>query len=292
MVRSPVLKRKSSEKPQAPSRPLPWFRLYAEMASDPAITYLSIPDQRHFVFLLCLKCSGLLDRKTPTAEYRDGLVAHGLGISQEEAIAVRGRLVDAGLILPNWQPTGWDERQRPSDNSTSRWRKWQDQRLSNVGKPQTNGADVDVEVDVEVDSKRLHRGTEESHRRRGRVNFDSERVTFLPENSPLAQGSLVPLPVVGGYEAHLTEKHRTDLIALFPGVDVPQAFREMRAWIDANPTRRKTRGGILKFVASWLGREQNRARGTGRAPRPGKSADEAYLEQFMRKRGGNRDGVA
>lgn len=40
-------------------------------------------------------------------------------------------------------------------------------------------------------------------------------------------------------------------------VDVIQELRNMRGWIDSNPTKRKTKSGILKFVNGWLARTQN-----------------------------------
>ena len=50
---------------------------------------------------------------------------------------------------------------------------------------------------------------------------------------------------------------------LYPNVDVPQQLRNMAGWCDANPTRRKTRGGIKRFITTWLANEQNKG---GKAP--------------------------
>ncbi len=44
---------------------------------------------------------------------------------------------------------------------------------------------------------------------------------------------------------------------LYPAVDVMQALRSMKGWLDANPTRRKTKSGIMRFIVGWLSREQN-----------------------------------
>lgn len=48
--------------------------------------------------------------------------------------------------------------------------------------------------------------------------------------------------------------------ALYPNVDVKQQLRNMAGWCDANPTRRKTRGGIKRFITNWLAEEQNKGR--------------------------------
>lgn len=49
--------------------------------------------------------------------------------------------------------------------------------------------------------------------------------------------------------------------ALYPAVDVLQELRKMKGWADANPTRRKTKTGIKRFINSWLSKEQDNSRG-------------------------------
>ena len=45
---------------------------------------------------------------------------------------------------------------------------------------------------------------------------------------------------------------------LYPNVDVLQQLRNMAGWCDGNPTKRKTRGGVRRFITSWLAREQDK----------------------------------
>lgn len=45
---------------------------------------------------------------------------------------------------------------------------------------------------------------------------------------------------------------------LFPNVNVLQQLRNMVSWLESNPTKRKTKRGILKFVNAWLSREQDK----------------------------------
>ncbi len=45
--------------------------------------------------------------------------------------------------------------------------------------------------------------------------------------------------------------------ATYPAVDVEQELRKMGAWCDSNPTRRKTRRGVEKFINNWLSRTQD-----------------------------------
>ena len=49
-----------------------------------------------------------------------------------------------------------------------------------------------------------------------------------------------------------------DYKELYPAVDVEQQLRNMKGWCDANPTKRKTKSGIKRFINSWLSKEQDR----------------------------------
>ncbi len=83
-------------------------------------------------------------------------------------------------------------------------------------------------------------------------SFCSERTCPAPNPS----GILLPLNDKSLYDVPL------DKIVLwkgtYPAVDVEQELRRMASWLDCNPTRRKTRRGINRFINSWLSREQDR----------------------------------
>lgn len=50
----------------------------------------------------------------------------------------------------------------------------------------------------------------------------------------------------------------------YPAVDLEQELQKMRAWLDANPTKRKTRRGIERFINNWLSRTQDSGRGSAK----------------------------
>lgn len=70
------------------------------------------------------------------------------------------------------------------------------------------------------------------------------------EELPLNDGT-VWRPTVSMYEEYKR---------LYPSVDIDQEFRNMRGWCIGNPAKRKTSGGIKRFVTNWLSKEQNSAR--------------------------------
>ena len=45
---------------------------------------------------------------------------------------------------------------------------------------------------------------------------------------------------------------------LYPNVDVMQQLRNMVGWCDSNPTKRKTKAGVNRFINAWLSREQDK----------------------------------
>lgn len=45
---------------------------------------------------------------------------------------------------------------------------------------------------------------------------------------------------------------------LYQSVDILQELKKMKGWLDSNPTKRKTKRGIKKFINGWLAREQDK----------------------------------
>ena len=67
----------------------------------------------------------------------------------------------------------------------------------------------------------------------------------------------IPLiPKDGEYA--VTQEQIDEWTETYPAVDILQELRKMRQWCIANPKRRKTRRGILRFITSWLAKEQDK----------------------------------
>ena len=82
----------------------PWFRLYSKIMTDPKIEFLSFEDQRHFVWLLCMKNEGYLDEQYPSKQIREKTIARKLGLQGEAFENAKERLIEVNLIDRNWQP--------------------------------------------------------------------------------------------------------------------------------------------------------------------------------------------
>lgn len=57
----------------------------------------------------------------------------------------------------------------------------------------------------------------------------------------------------------------------YPAVDVKQELLKMCVWLDANPKKKKTANGVVRFITNWLSRTQDRGGSIGfqcRDPEP------------------------
>ena len=91
--------------------------------------------------------------------------------------------------------------------------------------------------------------------------FDNRNRNTINENNkrgaetPLAD--VEPITLNDGTEWKCPLADYEEYKRLYPGVDIDNAFREMRAWCNSNPTKRKTARGIKRFVNGWLSRQQD-----------------------------------
>lgn len=72
---------------------------------------------------------------------------------------------------------------------------------------------------------------------------------------------LLPLNTGEGYP--VTCAFADQMRSLYPAVDVSQELRAMCGWLIGNPTKRKTKRGITRFITSWLSRCQDKGGSSG-----------------------------
>lgn len=97
---------------------------------------------------------------------------------------------------------------------------------------------------------------------------------------------LISLPLNDKTEFPVTCEQTDKWQELYPAVNVPQQLRNMRGWLDANPTKRKTKSGICRFINSWLAKEQNKGGYSRASPLPGNqpSANTEYQRNMQDRR--------
>jgi len=82
--------------------------------------------------------------------------------------------------------------------------------------------------------------------------------TYCAEPEKSGSTPTISLPLNDGNFYPISLEQCQEWAGLYPAVDVIQQLRNMLGWLNANPTKRKTRRGINKFVNGWLAREQDR----------------------------------
>jgi hypothetical protein len=136
-----------------------WFRMYTDALDDDKLRLVAFEDRWHFVAVLCMKSSGLLDE--PPGDLRDRRIAVKLGLTMREAEEVKRRLGEVQLIDGDWQPLAWDRRQYEHDSSAERTRKWRErQRAEAKPEEKQRGDDVRRHGDVTVTDSETETETE------------------------------------------------------------------------------------------------------------------------------------
>jgi hypothetical protein len=83
----------------------------------------------------------------------------------------------------------------------------------------------------------------------------------------------ISLPLNDNTEYDITDSLVDDYKELYQAVDIVQEIRKMKGWLMSNPSKRKTRRGVLRFVTNWLSREQDKGGASQKVNKPQSYAD-------------------
>lgn len=76
---------------------------------------------------------------------------------------------------------------------------------------------------------------------------------------------VITIPLNNKSEYPIMQPQINDWAELYPGVDVISELRAIKGWNMSNPTKRKTKSGILRHINTWLSDKQNKAASTRQA---------------------------
>lgn len=104
--------------------------------------------------------------------------------------------------------------------------------------------------------------------------------TVPKEGDPdVSSKTWIEITLKGGDKYPVTEDYVKELKDVYPKADVEAELRIMANWCDANPTRRKTKKGIKRFISGWLGRSKPRYdRGMRRVTRNDYDNERSFLD--------------
>lgn len=111
------------------------------------------------------------------------------------------------------------------------------------------------ETENETELQRISNGNEtDLYPNKNIKNKRKKEIYIKADETPV----FIELPLNDGSTHSVTEKVVCELKELYPSADVEQELRNMKGWLNGNPTKRKTKTGINRFINSWLAREQNK----------------------------------
>lgn len=91
--------------------------------------------------------------------------------------------------------------------------------------------------------------------------LESNPIQSESESNPsISVAPVIFIPLVGDATYGVSQDQVDEWAQLYPGVDIMQELRNMVGWSKANPSKRKTKRGVLRFITGWLEREQNSGR--------------------------------
>jgi hypothetical protein len=109
------------------------------------------------------------------------MVCHALGLDPVAGSEAKRRLMEVGLVLPDWQPKSWDKRQFKSDNVAERVRKFRSRKESDTD------SDTDTESNVSRNVTETLPTTKRASQSAGRIPDD---FPLTPERKAYAEKHL------------------------------------------------------------------------------------------------------
>ncbi|GEM_PF-3408806 len=131
----------------------PWFRMYAEFATDAKVQSMPEAMQRRLMMLFCLRCSDVL------ATLQDDELQFGLHISNDELAETKALFIRKGFIDDAWSLLNWDKRQFNSDSSTERSRKHREGKKAQANDAVTQCNVAATPPDTETDTEKEPNGS-------------------------------------------------------------------------------------------------------------------------------------
>ena len=134
------------------------------------------------------------------------------------------------------------------------------------GKTKATAKQTASKTQANVKQTASEKEKEKEREKEGEIEIEKENECSISSSSDLrgapgmpgASPPTISLPLNDGSAFEIFQSDIDMWSNLYPAVDVMQQLRNMAGWIDGNPSKRKTRSGIKRFVNSWLAKEQNK----------------------------------
>ena len=116
-----------------------------------------------------------------------------------------------------------------------------------------NDTHLDTSTDTQTDTLTAHNRRNKEYKEYKYINNTcSEQTSFASEQAT----ELPPLILKDDTRFHISENHFKEFSDAYPNVDVKDQIFKMSQWLKTNPTKRKTKNGIMRFINSWIARSE------------------------------------
>ena len=160
------------------------------------------------------------------------------------------------------------------------WGKYQTQRAKVSKYPAPDTSDESDEQSSAIICKQMQADDSKCSRIRESNSLFAIRDTGIENIGTEPQAASMPpvifLPLNDGTEYPVSREQCHEWAGLYPAVDVIQQLRQMRAWLIANPRKKKTKSGINRFIVTWLSKEQDRGGVYGKEESRGQQGKPEY----------------
>ena len=110
--------------------------------------------------------------------------------------------------------------------------------------------EIEIDTDIEIEKEKSREDIDTD------IDVDINTICSELNESPSEQ-VVISLPLNDKSTRDITESEVETYQELYQNVNVTQELKNMLGWLNANPTKRKTKKGIDRFVNGWLSRKQD-----------------------------------
>ena len=232
-----------------------WFRWYHGAISDPKWPLIARKSGQNIgtvvsIWAALLEFASQSENRGSAAGFDHETIDALYGYPDGTTETVCNAMKRHGLLSETHTIVSWSKRQvkrEREDNSSERVRRYRENKKANdFNSTQDSNANV-----TPVERQETPR-TEQN-----RTDKKEEVVSEKPK--PVSSDPSISLPCADGSEFVYPDKYLDAARKAYPLVDIRKQIPRARAWLEANPTRKKTRRGMTKFFNSWLATAQKDA---------------------------------
>lgn len=231
-----------------------WFRWYHGAISDPKWPLIARKSGQNIgtvvsIWAALLEFASQAENRGSASGFDCETVDALYGYEDGTTETVCNAMKRHGLLSETHVIVSWSKRQvkrEREDNSNERVKRYRESKKVN-----DSSSKGDSNASVTPVQRQETPRTEQ--------NRTDKKEDMSEKPKPVSLDSSISLPCEDGSEYVYPAKYLSDALKAYPLVDIKSQASKARAWLEGNPTRKKTRRGMTKFLNGWLSRAQGDA---------------------------------